>query len=84
MDIISDLRQRHIEAFADALAMRVGDNDPPVARYRGEIVRAAITAGWIADTDDPAIVDDMHPRDVAALAERIAHTFNDLTSVPPN
>jgi len=70
--IITDVRQRHVEAFFAALR-ELGAQDKSGPEYMGGLVRAALSTGIAlgAKADD---VDEMLPADVNALGSKI----NDL------
>ena len=42
--VLHELKQRHVEAFAVLIKPAA---ELPLAKYRGEIVRAAVSSGWI-------------------------------------
>jgi hypothetical protein len=76
----ADIRQRQMEAFED---LRPSDSVKG-AKYLGDLVRAAISAGWLSDYPDPAAVADMLPLEVRRLAEAVAAKFVELTTIPKN
>ena len=70
--LITDLRQRHVEAFFAALR-ESGAQDKSGPEYMGGVVRAALSAGIAtgATADDVA---EMKPQDVTTLGRKV----NDL------
>ena len=76
-----DLRQRHVEAFSVAIQPA---GDFPATKYRGEVIRAAVKAGWFEATGiNPADIPEMHPAAVRVLSERLSEVFVAVNDVDP-
>jgi hypothetical protein len=82
IEIISDLRQRHLEAFEDALGEGGIANLAKVrgATGNGMICRAALDAGWIKDVD----VGELHGGDAQKLATAVFDAYRAATAIDPN
>jgi hypothetical protein len=81
--LITDLRQRHLEAWERSFNSLRGD-DTGVSTFRGTVVRAALAAGWFGEDGDPDTVDDMTPRDVRKWAAAVDELYNEVTTLDPN
>lgn len=79
MQITTDLRQHHLEAFEEAY-----NKDRPVgmSTSAGHAVRAAIAAGWF--TSDPGDVGEMKPSEVRRLSREIDAAYNEAIALDPN
>jgi len=82
MNIITDWRQRHLEAFeteyftlSEKLKGKNSDN--------GAVVRAAIKAGIITGVSLDAI-GDMSPREVGKMARAVNAQYVEVMTVDPN
>lgn len=89
MEIISDLKQRHLSGWTAALReLKPADIDKitnlPEVEFDGVTVKAAIKAGWVEGVTDPAVVDDMRGGDVAKLSNKIWKAFNEARHIDPN
>ena len=83
MELISDLRQRHLEAWEKSFNELRGD-DKGASRYYGAVVRAAINAGWFRDPVPVDDVDEMTPRQVRAYARAVDTAYTEATTLDPN
>lgn len=81
MNIIKDLRQRHLEAWEDAY-FRLSDGKKGMNSDNGAVVRAAVEAGWL--DGDPGDVGEMKPAGVIALAKKINNAYTEATTLDPN
>jgi hypothetical protein len=81
--LITDLRQRHLEAWEREFNSRRGD-DTGVSTFRGTVVRAALAAGWFGEDGDPDTVDDMTPRQVRQLSAEVDALYAEVTTLDPN
>ena len=77
---VKDLTQKHIEDWSAELP---NVKEVTVSKYRGDIIRAAVTAGWF-EGEPIGSVCDMKPQDVVWLAEQIADLYNELTTLSPS
>ena len=76
-----ELRQRHVEQFAELVKSAT---DLPLAKYRGAVVRAIITAGWVASPPmKPKDVDEMAPDAVIWISEEIATIYARVMGIDP-
>lgn len=79
--VLHELKQRHVEAFA-VLIKSAGDL--PIAKYRGEILRAAVTSGWIKSPEwKVADVGEMKVSAVRWLSEQLANVYTEVMEVDP-
>jgi hypothetical protein len=64
----------------------IDDNETvTVSSRRGEMVKAAITAGWIISPElTPEAVDKMKPWLVTWIAGQVAALYNEATDIPKN
>lgn len=77
----ADLTQKQVEQWSAALK---GAHEKTVPEYRGDVVRAAIRAGWVLAPElKPEDVDAMPPRLVRWLADQCAGLYNDATQLDP-
>lgn len=78
---LTDLRQRHIESFAVYIRPFI---ELPLPRYRGEVVRGAITAGWFV-TPEYRVEDvgDFKVPLVRWLSEICGEAYTDATEIDP-
>ena len=76
-----DLRQRHIEAFAVYIRPFI---ELPLPKYRGEVVRGAISAGWF-DSPEYKVEDvgDFKVPLVRWLSEICGEAYTDATEIDP-
>lgn len=85
MKLITDLRQRHLEAFEAEVNARKGDGDVHgLSTDAGLAVRSAIAAGWIIDATDPDVVGDMAPADVRKMAKAVNTAYLEAVRTDPN
>lgn len=89
MEMITDLRQKHLAGWTKALRdLKPEDVDAitelPEVEFDGVTVKAAIVAGWFIGVDDPEIVGDMKGGDINKLAGEIWKAFNDSRRIDPN
>jgi hypothetical protein len=85
MKLITDLRQRHLEAFEHEVNTRKGDGDVRgLSTDAGLAVRSAIAAGWIIDATDPDVVGDMAPAAVRKLAKAVNTAYIEAVQTDPN
>lgn len=82
MEIIRDLRQRHIDAYFPQLR-EVPTEKLSAPEYAGVIVRAAATVGIIEGLR-PEDVDDLKPGMVIKLAGQINEAVAEALTVPPD
>ena len=75
--------QKDYEKFNMQLQKISGDKEVPIARYRGDMVRAAAKIGWIEGVKESEI-GDMEAKDVYRIAQEITKLFVDLVEVPKN
>jgi hypothetical protein len=80
MKLITDLRQRHVEAWSLAFPEKNDDSRPFAAR-ESDILRAAIEAGIITDAQ-PEDVDDLTPRAARKLAGEVLSLIADSYADP--
>lgn len=90
MKLITDLRQRHLEAFEAEVNARKGEGDVRgLSTDAGLAVRSAIAAGWFTDGNDPHatdpdIVGDMAPAAVRKLAKAVNTAYIEAVQTDPN
>ena len=89
MEMISDLRQKHLAGWTKALRELKPDDmkaitELPEVEFDGVTVKAAIMAGWFVDVDKPEAVDDMRGGDIHKLANEIWKAFNEARRIDPN
>ena len=76
--------QRDNEKYNLQLRKISGDmEDQPIAKYRGDMVRAAALLGWIEGVE-PKGVGDLKAREVYLIAMEITELFTELVEVPKN
>ena len=79
--VLHELKQRHIEAFAVAIKAAF---ELPLAKYRGEVVRAAVTCGWIKSPEIKVNdVGEMKAGAVRWLSEKLATVYTDAMELDP-
>lgn len=79
--VLHELKQRHVEAFAVAIKPAF---ELPVAKYRGEVVRAAIAAGWVKSPEwKVADVGEMKVAQVRWLSEEFTNAYTAAMEVDP-
>ncbi len=79
--VLHELKQRHVEAFAVAIKTAF---ELPLAKYRGEVVRAAIGAGWVKSPEwKVADVGDMKVAAVRWLSEEFTNAYTAAMEVDP-
>ncbi len=79
--VLHELKQRHVEAFAVAIKTAY---ELPLAKYRGEVVRAAIGAGWVKSPEwKVADVGDMKVAAVRWLSEEFTKAYTAAMEVDP-
>lgn len=79
--VLHDLKQRHVETFAVAIKSAF---ELPIAKYRGEVVRAAIAAGWVKSPEwKVADVGDMKVAAVRWLSEEFTSVYTAQMEVDP-
>jgi len=80
VELKEPLLQRDVEAVADALQ---GKANLPVIRWNGELVRAAVAAGWV-EKSEPVIaeVGDLPPPYVRWLANEINAYYAAVMEIP--
>jgi hypothetical protein len=83
MKLITDLRQRHLEAWEREFNKFRGD-DKGVSTFHGSVVRAALAAGWFGDGADADAVDEMTPREVRKLSAAVDALYTEVTTLDPN
>ena len=77
--------QRDYEKYNLQLRKISGDMDEqPIAKYRGDMVRAAVICGWIENVEKPAGVGDLEAKDVYRIASEITQLFVELVEIPKN
>lgn len=77
---IIDLKQRHVEDFAEAL----GDqSEIKVMAYRRMVIESAIKAGWFV-TPPEGDIRDQSPRFVAWLGDALGNLFASVIEIPPS
>lgn len=79
--LITDLRQRHLEAFEAAYNTIEARGRATLA---GGAVRAAASAGWFGDTLKGDDVGDMLPTEVQALSKEIDALYTKVTTLEKN
>ena len=89
MEIIADLRQRHLAGWTKALRElkppEMGNiTDLPEVEFEGVSVMAAIKAGWFDGVSDAGIVDDMRGGEVKKLSEAVWAAFREARQIDPN
>lgn len=72
--------QKHLEEFQIAINDYSVGVDTPLAVYRGCVVKAAISCGWLEDVD----VGEMLPAEVIELSSEIQETVREATNIPKN
>ena len=84
-ELISDLRQRHIETFSNLYFAHSGETNNIYADA-GNACRAAVEAGWFATPSDMTADDvgDMYPAEVTQLAKGILELYKDAVDIDPN
>ena len=78
------ITQRQLEKFSEALPKA---EDVSLIKYRGDLVRAAASAGWLANSHaelKAEQVDDMDPREVIKIADAVMKKVSELTAIDPN
>jgi len=83
--IISDLKQRHLEAWEAAyfeLITHDGKTKPGKNTDNGAVIRAAAKAGML--TGDVGDVGDMTPKAAAKLAGAINAAYLEAVTIDPN
>jgi hypothetical protein len=77
--------QRDYEKYNLQLRKISGDDDNvPIAKYRGDMVRAAAICGWLGKDIDAKNVSDLEAKEVYRIATEITTLFVDLVEVPKN
>ena len=77
-----ELKQRHIEAFANEMPVKIEDIKIPV--YNRMTVCAALKAGWFADwAVNPDAIMDMSPREVGKIARLVMQEYTNSMEVSP-
>ena len=89
MEIISDLRQRHLAGWTKAMRElkppeMENTTDLPEVEFQGVSVKAAITAGWFDGVTDAGIVDDMKGGEVKKLSAEVWAAFREARRIDPN
>jgi hypothetical protein len=89
MEMITDLRQRHLSAWTREIRNLKPEEmksvaELPEVEFDEVTVKAAIKAGWFSDVDNPDKVDDMRGGDVNKLASEIWKAFNAARRIDPN
>ena len=89
MQIIADLRQRHLAGWTKALREFKPEDleratQLPQVEYDGFSVKAAIKSGWFDGVTDIGIVDDMKGGEVNKLANEIFEAFQKARQIDPN
>lgn len=84
-ELITDLRQRHVEAFSTAYFATSGDTNN-IYTDAGNACRAAIKAGWFVSPADMSAEDvgDMYPAEVTQLAKHILDLYKAAVEIDPN
>jgi len=79
--VLHELKQRHVEAFAVLIKPAA---ELPLAKYRGEIVRAAVSSGWIKSPEMKlADVGEMKVSAVRWLSEKFASVYTEAMEIDP-
>jgi hypothetical protein len=82
---LAELKQRHIEAFTLEAPRGEGAKDMPVALYQGNVVRAAVKAGWfIIPALAPEGVGELDHSEVVELFEAAMKRYSEVMGVPPS
>lgn len=89
MEMIKDLRQKHLSGWTKALrelkpAEIESVRQLPDVEFEGISVQAAIKAGWFVDVSKPEIVDDMKSGEVSALSKAVWQAYKDARQIDPN
>ena len=89
MEMITDLRQKHLAGWTKALRELKPDDmkaitELPEVEFDGVTVKAAIMAGWFADIEKPEAVDDMKASAISKLSGEIWKAFNEARKPDPN
>lgn len=86
IDIIKDLRQRHIEKWEEEYfrfsAVEDGEKRGQMKEY-GDVIRAALAADMLV-SNAPIDVGDMPLKEVVALARKINATYLEAVTIDPN
>jgi len=81
MEILKDLRQRHIDAYFP-LVREIADK-LSAPEFAGQIVRAAATVGIISGLTATE-VDDLKPGAVVKLAKQVNEAVSEALTIPPD
>lgn len=85
MPDITDLRQRHLEAYEEHYNNLTNDGKlRGLSRDSGAVVRAAIKAGWFGDALKAEAIDDMTGGEVRKLAKAVNEAYREATTIDPN
>ena len=89
MEIITDLRQRHLVAWTKEIRSLKPDEvenitQLPEIEFDDIGVKAAISAGWFVGMTDPSIVDDMKGGEVSKLSLSVWTAFREAKAIDPN
>ena len=82
MEILKDLRQRHIDAYFP-LMRDVPTDKLSAPEYAGQVVRAAARVGIITGLTAEE-VDDLKPGMVVKLAKQISEAITEALTIPPD
>lgn len=86
-ELLTDLRQRHLEAFERNLNELQSDAEPTAidaALSNGAFVRAAQMAGWFGDTLTDEGVGDLTFKQIERFARQIVELYKDAVTIDPN
>ena len=83
--VLHELKQRHVEAFAVIMRpIYLGEPPLPVAMFRGEVVRAAVSAGWFKSPEMTiADVGELETKQVYWLSEKFTSAYVEAMAVDP-
>jgi len=81
MEILRDLRQRHIDAYFPLLRDITDQLSSP--EYAGRVVRAAAAVGIISGLA-PEDVDELHPGLTIKLAKQVNEAVAEALTIPPD
>ncbi|NIR67727.1 MAG: hypothetical protein GWN76_24410 [candidate division Zixibacteria bacterium] len=76
--------QRDYEKFNLQLQKLSSKDEEPIAKYRGDMVRAAAICGWLGEGVTPKDIGDFEAKEVYRVATEITQLFLDLVEVPKN